>query len=148
MTTLVVERVVPVPAVEVLETFWSVAKLRASWPHILAFDVHYEDDAHQEVSMTVDHAGAIEQIRVVRFRRGNEIEFFNPTPPSAMTRHTGLWRVTPRGEAESHVRIERNYELQRRAESDVAFEQRERVFRAEFRERLEAILASIERRPS
>ncbi len=148
MTTIVVEGVVPVPAPEVVETFWSVAKLRASWPHILAFDVHYQDDAHQEVSMTVDRDGAIEQIRVVRFRRGNDIEFFNPVPPPAMTYHVGLWRVTPLGDAGSHVRIERAYELQRRVESDVAFDQRQRSYRAEFRERLVGILASIGGDPS
>jgi hypothetical protein len=148
MTTIVVERVVPVPAPSILETFWSVAKLRASWPHILAFDVHYEDLAHQEVSMTVDRDGAIEQIRVVRFRRGNDIEFFNPVPPPAMTYHVGLWRVTPLGDARSHVRIERAYDLQRRVESDVAFDDRQRVYRAAFRERLEAILTRVGGGPS
>ena len=148
MTTIVVEGVVPLPAPDMLETFWSVAKLRASWPHILAFDVHYEDDAHQEVSMTVDRDGAIERIRVVRFRRGSDIEFFNPVPPPAMTYHVGLWRVTPLGDARSHVRIERAYDLQRRVESDIAFDQRQHAYRAEFRARLEAILTSVGGTPS
>ncbi|WP_437957063.1 hypothetical protein WME76_37890 [Sorangium sp. So ce119] len=151
MTTLIVEGIVPLPAASTVQTFWSLERLRESWPAIVAFDVHYEDDAHQEVSMVVDRDGELEHIRVVRFLRGNDVEFFNPVAPPAMTFHRGLWAVTPFSADRSHVRIEREYELRRlAAEDDAMFVERRARFRAAFRARLEAILASVgaERRPA
>lgn len=146
MTRIAIEGVVPAPAERALEVFWSLDELRASWPHILAFDVHYADDAHQDVSMTVERDGAEEHIRVVRFRRGDEVEFWNPIPPPAMTYHRGRWRVAPEGPARARVQIERDYDLwPRPGESDEALCARRATFEAAFRARLEAILAAVAR---
>jgi hypothetical protein len=143
MTSIRVEATTRAPVRDASGHFWSLESLRASWPSITGLFVLYDDGSRQEVRMTVVRDGVTEAIRIIRFRRGTDIELFTPEPPPMMTWHRGAWRFRAI-EAGCVITAEREYELRRReGESGAALRDRERAFQAALEARLGRILASF-----
>lgn len=143
MTAVRVERAVPAPPRRAFAHFWSIERLREGWPSITGFAILHEDGAHQEARMSVLRDGAVEEVRIIRFRRGLDIEFFNPEPPPMMTWHRGAWRFRPLAGG-CLIAAEREYDLRRRdGETESQLLDRELSFQGALEARLGEILASF-----
>jgi hypothetical protein len=121
---------------------WDLSALQRFWDPISQTDVLYDDGRHQEATMAVQRDGQLESIRIVRFRRADSIQFFNPEPPPTMTRHAGSWDFQPgRTADETLVVARRDYQLIRgQAESDREYVERCAFFNQRLEHRLGALL--------
>lgn len=142
MTAIRVERAVAARVEAAFAHFWSIESLRAGWPAITSFELLHAGEAHQEARMTVLRDGAKEHIRILRIRRGTDIELFTPEPPPMMSWHRGAWRFRPHGTG-CLITAEREYDLLRReGETELALLDREAAFQLAFEARLGRILES------
>lgn len=145
MTCVCVRAEVPLPVHRAFAHFWSLESLREGWPAITEVRLIYDDGVHQEAQMLVERDGATEHIRVIRVRKGTDIEIFTPEPPPMMTWHRGAWRFRTAKEG-SLIIAEREYDLLRReGEGEIAYLERESAFKDAFEARLGRILASVGR---
>jgi len=145
MKTLCVEAAVTNSASLVFDDFWHMERLQAIWNLITQVEVRYDDDNNQECLMWVDRDGQEECIRIIRFRAGWDILFFNPEPPPMMSFHRGAWRLQPEQSGGCTIVAEREYELKRReTETDEDYLRRAEQFHASFQARLEKILAMFQ----
>ena len=99
--------VFPVGANRAYEALLDLSQWERLLPHILRIDVAYDDGQYQEFWMTVkaETDGKPLTVRSVRNCTRGTIEFFQPAPPAFLRHHGGIWRFTPRGDAETEVRI-------------------------------------------
>lgn len=100
----------PVASATALDMLWDMQRWREIWAPIEQVEVIYQDPCHQEFVMDVERDGAVEQVRTIRYRRTDRIEFFSPQPPPTMTRHIGMWHVSD-GADGTTVRAIRRYDL-------------------------------------
>lgn len=134
----------PAPTHEALARFWDMERLQAFWEPISRVTTLYDDGRHQEALMSVQRAGQEERIRILRFKAGTDILFFNPRPPPMMSSHRGAWRFTPHGDEGCTITAEREYELLRQSgESDEAYARRADAFDLGLRDRLRQLLETF-----
>lgn len=100
---------------------WDMQRWREIWAPIEQVDVIYQDPCHQEFVMDVERDGAVEQVRTVRYRRADRIEFFSPQPPPMMSRHIGMWHVSEGAEGTT-VRAIRRYDLRSAVDDPTTFD--------------------------
>jgi hypothetical protein len=144
--SLRIERVLSVPVDLAVGAMWDLKKLAASWAPISGTELLYDDGEHQVGLMVVSRGGREERIRIVRFRRDTDIEFFNPVPPPMMEIHRGAWRFRPLDGRHCELLAERNYVLTRAPdEIESAYRARATAFNQELAERLGTMLASFQR---
>ncbi len=137
MLTLQVSRMIKTSVPNALDLFWDVGHLQVAWPSIISHDVLYHAPTHQELWMAVRRDDAREDIRIVRFRRTNSIEFFNPVPPPQMSVHRGEWHVAAHRANEVELTARREFSFRVAPERGQAYQL---DFISRFRSRLQAIL--------
>jgi hypothetical protein len=131
---------------EACEHFWRLDSLRQSWPAIQEVFVRYDDAVLQEADMVVERDGRREHLRIIRLRRGTDIEFFNPVPPPMLRLHRGAWRFTTAGTGRCLITAERELILAgREEESAEQFHSRALAFQAALEARLRSLLESVGR---
>jgi len=131
---------------KIFASFWDMARLQAFWNPVSHVEVFYDDGDHQEASMSVQRNGQEENIRIIRFRVGSDIVFFNPVPPPMMRYHRGAWRIAPHPQGGCTVSAEREYELIRdMTDSDEEHAARVEAFDLGLASRLQSLLESLAR---
>lgn len=88
---LEVTRMIPASPARVADAFWDIEAWQRVWDPISAVTVGYCDGRGQEFTMRVDRDGRTEEVRTVRWRAHDRIDFFSPTAPPMMTWHRGSW---------------------------------------------------------
>jgi hypothetical protein len=130
----------------ILASFWDMARLQAFWNPVSHVEILYDDGRHQEAWMSVQRNGHEESIRIIRFRVGSDIVFFNPVPPPMMRYHRGAWRIATHPQGGCTVSAERDYELIRNtADSDEEYAARVKAFDLGLQRRLRDLLESLAR---
>ncbi|MBZ4417203.1 hypothetical protein [Myxococcus sp. RHSTA-1-4] len=146
MMKLSVSLAVAGTAAEACERFWKLDSLRQGWPAIQEVSVRYDDTVLQEADMVVEREGRLERIRIIRLRRGTDIEFFNPVPPPMLRLHRGAWRFASAGRARCLITAEREFVLAGRdGEPEEQFQSRTRSFHEALEARLRSLLESVGR---
>lgn len=146
MKTLRVETAVANPISLIFNDFWHMERFQAIWEPITQVEVKYDDGINQESLMWVNRDGQEECIRIIRFRSGWDILFFNPEPPPLMTFHRGAWRLHPHQSEGCLIVAEREYQLKRQeTETREDYLCRSEQFHASFQARLEKILTFFQR---
>lgn len=88
-------RLLPFPAADIYTLLADAANWSSLLPHCQAVDMLYDDASNQEFIMEVTTAYGSERIRSIRRCRRDvlTIEYFQPEPPSVMSRHGGRWAL-------------------------------------------------------
>jgi aromatase len=88
-------RILPFPGVDIYNLLADAANWYSLLPHCQAVDMLYDDGSNQEFIMEVGTAYGSERIRSIRRCRRDvlTIEYFQPEPPSVMSRHSGRWTL-------------------------------------------------------
>lgn len=79
----------------VLRAFWNLEDWPSVAPHVRNIDMHYCDNNVQVLTMHVSTRGRLDSFKSVRFKQGNSIFYFQPTPPPILRSHNGAWHFTP-----------------------------------------------------
>lgn len=120
--------VLPFPGGDIYTLLADAANWSSLLPHCQAVDMLYDDGSNQEFIMEVGTAYGNERIRSIRRCRQDvlTIEYFQPEPPSVMSRHSGRWKLNsvPGGTevfAHHEFQIEPNACRNLFGEGDIAF---------------------------
>ncbi|MCB1058398.1 MAG: hypothetical protein KDD11_23090 [Acidobacteria bacterium] len=81
------------PLDRVHDAFWRLEDWPAVAPHVKKIEMLYENDAVQVLVMHVETGARSDRFMSVRVRQGNDIFYFQPTPPPALRQHFGWWRL-------------------------------------------------------
>ncbi|WP_138500843.1 hypothetical protein [Nostoc sp. PA-18-2419] len=145
MKTLCVKATVAAPVSQVFNDLWQMQQFQNIWQPITQTVIKYDDGTHQECVMWVERAGRQENLRVIRFRCGQDILFFNPEPPPMMSFHQGAWRLFPTSDGGCVIVAERKYELLcHPTETDEEYLGWTEQFHASFQVRLETLLKTFQ----
>lgn len=79
----------------VINAFWRLEEWPSVARHVRRIEMHYGDERVQVLTFHVETRGRLDAFQSVRFRQGNTIYFFQPSPPPILNRHHGSWRIKP-----------------------------------------------------
>lgn len=87
----------------VSEAFWDLER----WPnvanHVRKIELLHSDENVQVLIMYVVTKNHHDKFKSVRYRQGNTIYYFQPSPPPILNAHRGFWRFTQ--DAEDSVSV-------------------------------------------
>lgn len=130
---------------KVISTIWQPVALVEAWHKITTIDVLYQDDAHQELMMTVMRNKVDERNRTVRFLKDPyTINFASIEPPKMMRYHQGSWIATGQSKGCLLTAV-RDYQLEEFALSEAGYLDKF-DYHSTFVSRIKAILDAIKSR--
>jgi len=146
MKFLMVKTTVSASVDQVSQDLWQFEKLQSLWNPITQYQITYDDGFHQECRMWVDWQGERVPLRAIRWRKGEDIWFFNPEPPPMMSFHRGIWRIRRLDADLCQIIAYREYNISPFLQNDETDEKiREQRFHKAFKERLETLTKYLQR---
>ena len=76
----------------VSKAFWDLEEWTKVAPHVREIEMLYADENVQVLLMHVVTKNHHDKFKSVRYRQGNTIYYFQPTPPPILNAHRGFWR--------------------------------------------------------
>ncbi|MGA1840879.1 MAG: hypothetical protein ACMUIU_09660 [bacterium] len=141
-----VDRIFQQPHQKIELCFWDIKGWSGIWNYIEKVSLLYQDGIIQEFVMVVERDGLIENIRTIRFKYGNVIEFFSPSPPPMMENHSGKWIFEKIDTKKTKVIALREYKLlQKENETTSDYLKRSHQFKLKFQKRLSQILETFDK---
>jgi hypothetical protein len=86
----------------VTKAFWDLEDWTKVAPHVREIEMLYADENVQVLMMHVVTKNHHDKFKSVRYRQGNTIYYFQPTPPPILNAHRGFWRFV---EDEQYVSV-------------------------------------------
>jgi hypothetical protein len=114
METVEITIDIAAPFHRVLHALWELESWPEITPHVRRIEMHFRDETVQVLTMHVATGQRLDSFKSVRILQPAAIFFFQPTPPTALLRHFGWWRLAAIGEA-TRVTSEHQIEIDPRA---------------------------------
>jgi aromatase len=76
----------------VSKAFWDLDEWTKVAPHVREIEMLYADENVQVLLMHVVTKNHHDKFKSVRYKQGNTIYYFQPTPPPILNAHRGFWR--------------------------------------------------------
>jgi aromatase len=85
------------------KAFWDLEEWTKVAPHVREIEMLYRDENVQVLLMHVVTKNHHDKFKSVRYKQGNTIYYFQPTPPPILNAHRGFWRFEENEEGVSVI---------------------------------------------